>query len=57
MLTRHPTGAEAASGAAPVYIMNLNGVEINLSPKGQELLRELTQEVQDLSRRTAPSRR
>jgi hypothetical protein len=49
--------AEAAVGPAPTYVMNLNRVEINLSPEGQELLREPTQEVQDLSRRTAPSRR
>jgi hypothetical protein len=51
------TRADQAAGAAPTYVMNIDGLTVNMSPKGQEALKEITQELQDLSRRMTPSRR
>jgi hypothetical protein len=51
-----PAQQQAPAAMTPVQLI-INGLEVQLSEKGQKSLQELTQELTDLSRRTAPSRK
>lgn len=51
-----PAQQQAPAAMTPTTLI-INGLEVTLSQKGQSNLEELTKELQDLSRRTAPSRR